>query len=338
MKTILVTGGTGLIGHETIKKLVKEDYNVISISRSSINNDKLSEETAGTFDQDVDQRILDIRDDKLLNIINEVDGIIHTAAQSSHPRSIDIPMKDFDINVRPTLKILEQLRELDKDIPFLLTSSTKIYGNTPNYQSYEKINKRFEPIDPSIYHGFDEKLRIDQSKHTPFGVSKAAADLYTQEYAKTYDITTGIFRLGCISGGASRIDKSHNWETYVMKDAISKGKISIIGYQGYQVRDLLHAKDLARLFIQFLESPNKGEVYNVGGGRQNSVSILEAVNIIEDITGNSIECEYEEAREADHKWWITNNSKVKSHYPEWEIKFNLDSIFEEIFIEISDRL
>lgn len=200
----------------------------------------------------------------------------------------------------------------------------------PNYFSYEKIGDRFEPVDDTLWNGFDESLRIDQNKHTPFGVSKAAADLYVQEYARMYGIDAGVFRMGCVTGGAAHAVELHNWEPYFVKLALTGEELSIYGYKGYQVRDVIHAKDLARLFRRYIESPSPGEVYNVGGGRENSISLRESFDLIEDVTGERLEYSYAEPREADHQWWISDLSKVRRHYPEWELTYGLREIFEEI--------
>lgn len=338
--TILVTGGAGLVGSECCRLLASEGYDVISVDnyeRGEIfGSDGDTEQNADRYlnDDAIDHRTLDIRDEAMTDLVAEADGIIHTAAQPSHPKSIDIPHEDFEINVRGTLQLLEAIRKTGENTPFVFCSTNKVYGEVPNYFGYDRVGERFEPVDSTLHDGFDESLRIDQSKHTPFGVSKAAADLYVQEYAEMYGIDTGCFRMGCITGGAARAVELHNWEPYFVKLALTGEELTVYGYEGYQVRDVIHARDLAKLFRRFLEDPQPGEVYNVGGGRQNSISLRESFDLIEEVTGSRIDYTLGERREADHKWWITDISKVQSHYPDWEIEYNLYEIFEEISNEL----
>jgi CDP-paratose 2-epimerase len=335
-ETILVTGGAGLVGTACCNLLVENGYDVISVDnygRGEIFGDEGDTEANVsehlTHDR-IDHHAMDIRDEDLADLLVDVDGVIHTAAQPSHPKSIDIPYEDFDINVHATLKILETLRTENPDTPFVFASTNKVYGEVPNFFSYEKVDQRFEPVDETLHDGFDETLRIDQNMHTPFGVSKAAADLYVQEYAKMYDLPAGCFRMGCITGGAAKAVELHNWEPYFVKLALTGEELTIYGYDGYQVRDVIHARDLADLFLRYLENPRPGEVYNVGGGRENSISLLESFDLIEEVTGNRLDYTYGEQRKADHQWWISDLSKVRSHYPGWDLTYNLRDIFQEI--------
>ncbi|WP_246984058.1 NAD-dependent epimerase/dehydratase family protein [Halorientalis marina] len=344
VNTVLVTGGAGLVGSECCRLLVSHGYDVISIDnyeRGEIfGTDGDTEQNADRYleHENIDHRVLDIRDETVTGLVAEVDGVIHTAAQPSHPKSIDIPYEDFDINVRGTLQLLEAIRKDGENTPFVFCSTNKVYGEVPNYFAYERVGERFEPVDHTLYDGFDEGLRIDQNKHTPFGVSKAAADLYVQEYAELYGIDTACFRMGCITGGAARAVELHNWEPYFVKLALTGEELTIYGYEGYQVRDVIHARDLADLFRRYLEDPRSGEVYNVGGGRENSISLRESFDLIEDVTGSRIDYTHGERREADHKWWITDLSKVRSHYPDWEIEYGLREIFEEIATELRNEI
>lgn len=186
--------------------------------------------------------------------------------------------------------------------------------------------------------GFDETTQIDRCMHTPFGVSKTAADLYTQEYALLYGLKTGIFRMGCITGGAARAVELHNWEPYFVKKAITEELLTVFGYEGYQVRDVIHGRDLALLFYEFIKNPRPGEVYNIGGSRKNSISMLESFDLIEEITGKTLNYEFGPQREADHIWWISNINKAKTHYPQWDIRLNLKEIFTEIYQKLSNEL
>ena len=342
--TVLVTGGAGLVGSECCRLFAENGYDVISVdnyTRGDLFGSEGDTETNTEqylTDDGIDHRELDVRDDAVADIAAEVDAVVHNAAQPSHPKSIDIPMEDFDINVGGTLNLLEALRTRNPDAPFVFTSTNKVYGEVPNFFSYEKAGKRFEPVDSTLRNGFDESLRIDQNKHTPFGVSKAAADLYTQEYAEMYGLDAASFRMGCITGGAARAVEMHNWEPYFVRLALTGDKLTIYGYEGYQVRDVLHARDLARLYLAYVEDPRPGEVYNVGGGRDNSISLLESIDLIEEITGNRIEYEHGDQREADHQWWISDLDKVKRHYPGWEQQFTVRDTFENIASSLESEL
>lgn len=343
-ETILVTGGAGLVGSACCDIIAKSGYQVISVDNYGrgdifgVEGDTEVNVDRELKDDRITHRVMDIRDEEFHDMVAEVDGIIHTAAQPSHPKSIEIPYEDFDINVRATVEMLETVRTRNENIPFVFCSTNKVYGEVPNFYSYEKVRDRFEPEDTTLLDGFDESLRIDQNMHTPFGVSKASADLYVQEYAKMYDIKSACFRMGCITGGAARAVELHNWEPYFVKLALSGEELTIYGYEGYQVRDVIHARDLARLFLQYIENPGSGEVYNVGGGRENSISLRESFDLIEDVTGKQLNYTYGEKRKADHQWWISDLSKVRTHFPNWEIQHDLRDIFEEIADELRAEL
>lgn len=279
----------------------------------------------------IEHNEIDIRDERIIPLVKKVDAVIHTASQPSHPKSIEIPLDDFQINAWGTLFLLENVRKHNKDSVFVFCSTNKVYGEAPNYFSYRKVGRRFEPIDPSLEDGFDESLRIDRCMHTPFGVSKVAGDLYTQEYAALYGLKTGVFRMGCITGGASRAVELHNWEPYFVKKALTGETLTVYGYDGYQVRDVIHAKDLALLFYEFIKNPRMGQVYNIGGSRKNSISLLESFDLIEEVTGKRVKYELGPAREADHIWWISNISKALLHYPNWNIRIGLKEVFTEIY-------
>jgi CDP-paratose 2-epimerase len=334
---VLVTGGAGLVGSECCKLLSKKGYEVISVDnykRGEIfgkDGDTESNIKEILKRYDIEHHKMDIRDDGIKNLIERSDAVIHTAAQPSHPRSEEIPMEDFQINAYGTLKLLELVRKYNRNIPFVFCSTNKVYGEMPNFFSYEKVGKRFEPRDPMLWDGFDESLRIDQNMHTPFGVSKTAADLYTMEYAKLYGLKSASFRMGCITGGAARAVEMHNWEPYFVKKALTGEEVTIYGYKGYQVRDVIHAEDLAILFLRYIENPRPGEAYNIGGGRKNSISLLESFDLIEKITGKKMKYVPGEQRKADHQWWISNIGKARTHYPGWDVKIGLEETFKDIY-------
>jgi len=334
---VLVTGGAGLVGSECCRLLSENGYRVLSVDNYM--RGRLLGEEANTKvtiqkllkDCEIEHYELDIRDEKIIELVGKVDAVIHTAAQPSHPRSIEIPIEDFEINAWGTLFLLEAMRKHNRGATFIYCSTNKVYGDTPNYFRYDRVGKRLEPIDPCLRGGFDESLRTDRCLHTPFGISKLAGDHYTQEYGLLYGLKTGVFRMGCITGGSALSTEQHNWEPHFVRKALSGETLTIYGHEGYQVRDVIHARDLARLFLQFLEDPRPGEVYNVGGGRANSTSLLEAVDLIEKITSKKLRLQNGPAREGDHLWWITNMRKVRGDYPKWDVSTSLTGIFTEIF-------
>jgi len=325
------------VGSECCRLFSEHGWNVISVDNymrgklfgSMGNTESIIKEIIAEFE--IEHYEIDIRDEKIIQLIKRADAVIHAASQPSHPKSIEIPLEDFNINAWGTLFLLENVRLHNKDIPFVFCSTNKVYGEMPNYYSYKITGKRFEPVDPSLHDGFDETLRLDRNMHTPFGVSKVTGDLYAQEYAYMYGLKTGIFRMGCITGGSAKAVEMHNWEPYFVRKALTGEVLNIYGHGGHQVRDVIHARDLSWLFFEFINNPKPGEVYNVGGGRKNSISLLDAVDLIEEITGNKINYRLENEREADHAWWISNINKAKSHYPAWDVKISLNEIFSEIY-------
>ena len=340
---ILVTGAAGLVGTECCKLFASDGWEVISVDNylraeifgSDADTKANIKKTIKAYG--LEHHEIDIRDENIAKLVERADAVVHAAAQPSHPRSIQIPLEDFQINAFGTLNLLEATRQRNKEVPFVYCSTNKVYGEAPNFFSYEKTDKRLEPVDPLLWDGFDESLRIDQMMHTPFGVSKAAADMYCQEDAYLYGLKTGVFRMGCITGGAAKATELHNWEPFFVKKAITGETLRVFGHEGYQGRDVIHAADLAKLFYEFVKNPRSGEVYNVGGARQNSISLLESFDLIEKVTGKTMHYKLGPAREADHAWWISNISKAKLHYPSWDVKIGLEEIFRDICQELCAR-
>lgn len=340
----LVTGGAGLVGSETARLLCEEGWQVVTVdnyARGRIFGTEAS--TAPNIERlkrsfPIEHHELDVRDPAISELVQGVDLIVHTAAQPSHPRSIEIPQEDFEINVLGTQRLLEATRQRNPGAVFIFTSTNKVYGDLPNYFAYERVGKRYRPLDPALEDGFDETLRIDQCLHTPFGASKASADLYAQEYARMYGLKTGIFRMCCITGGMAMAVEQHNWEPYFVRKAMAGERVRIFGHEGYQVRDVIHARDLAKLFLEFYRHPRPGEVYNIGGGAANSVSLLEAMDLIERIVGKPLLHDFAPAREGDHIWWITKLDKVRRHFPAWDVRISLEQIFQEIHEAQKGRL
>ncbi len=352
MKKILITGSSGLIGSELCEKFAQANWEVHGVDCYLRSNLLLSKEaeTKGQIQslqkkyQNIIQYNNNINELEVMQeIIKDMDAIIHCAAQVSHPRSLEIPLKDAQINVMGTLNLLELTRKYNSEIPFAFISSNKVYGDMPNRFRYKIVDdgyhKRYENCE---YDSFDEKIAIDQCHHTPFGVSKAAADMYTQEYAKSYGMKTATFRGGCLIGKNQKAAESHGFLGFFTKQILLKKKLRIFG-EGYRVRDNIHSSDVAEIIYLWINSPRPeldgkyGKTYNIGGGRKNSVSIFETMAAIKAKTGISPMYEDAQERQADHLWWITNMSKFKNDYPEWEgITKDLDYIFNELIKNYQD--
>ncbi len=336
---VLVTGGAGLVGSECCRHFVGAGHHVTSVDDYSRARFFGSEgDTRRTIDRvrrehpEVEHHEIDVRDvEGLRPLVQGVDLVIHAAAQPSHPRSIEIPLEDFSVNAGGTLGLLELVRRERPEAVFVYCSTNKVYGDRPNGLPVVERPTRF---DYDGLDGVDETMPIDQCLHTPFGVSKAAADLYVQEYGRLYGLRTGVFRMGCIAGGAARGVEDHNWESWFVRVALAGTELTVYGHGGKQVRDVVHARDLARLFETFAAAPRAGEVYNIGGGRENSISLLESFDLIEKVTGRRIRWKDGPAREGDHVVYVTDLRKVRSHYG-WRPSVGLEEVFREIYEALS---
>ena len=338
---VLITGGLGLIGSACCRHFVENGWEAVAVdnnTRQAIFGSEAS--TAITADEedvfdsrDVEVVQTDIRNKEMMEmLIKKADAVVHLAAQPSHPRSMEIPMEDFQINAFGTLQLLELTRQHNPTIPFAFMSTNKVYGDYPNYFNYKIVGKRYEN---TAVDSFDEQLPIDRCGHTPFGVSKVAADLYTQEYGINYGMKTAAFRGGCLTGKNSRAVELHGYLPYIIKCALLGQHYNVYG-GGYRVRDQIHSSDVAAALFQFISNPKPnalglyGQAYNIGGGRENSISIFETIDAIEAKTEMKLNWAEARERESDHIWWISNNSKLKTDYPGWRITKNLDFIFNEI--------
>ncbi len=343
-KKALVTGSAGLIGSESVKFLINKGYQVVGIDNNmrqyffgadaSTNWNK--EYLKKTFKEKYTHVNADIRDNvKIKKIFKEhsFDLIIHTAAQPSHDWAAKEPFTDFSVNANGTLVLLENFRLYTPKATFIFTSTNKVYGDTPNTLPLVELDSRFEINKKHPYHkkGIDEKMSIDQSKHSIFGASKLAADIMVQEYGKYFNLHTGVFRGGCLTGPNHSGTQLHGFLSYLVKCIATGKKYTIFGYKGKQVRDNIHSYDLVNMFWHFHKKPRMGEVYNAGGSRNSNISMLEAVKKIEKILNKKAVYEYIETnRSGDHIWYISDVSKFKKHYPTWEYKYNIDSILSEM--------
>lgn len=353
MKIAIVTGSSGLIGAATVRRLCHEGWDRVI----GIDNDMRSYFFGAEASTDWSRRRLegecsnfthcpvDIRDPKAIETIfakynSDIKLIVHTAAQPSHDWAAKEPLTDFSVNATGTMVMLEATRKYCPDSVFILTSTNKVYGDTPNSLPLLELDGRWE-IDsnhPYYQYGIDESMSIDQCKHSLFGASKAAADLITQEYGRYFGLKTAIFRGGCLTGPGHSGAQLHGFLAYLMKCVIEGKPYTVFGYKGKQVRDNIHCDDLVECFIQFYNAPRVAEVYNIGGSRFSNCSMIEAIEMSEKIAGKKLSFSYaEDNRIGDHIWWISDVRKFQSHYPQWKYKYNIKQILEEICQDLSSR-
>lgn len=342
MKKVLITGSAGLIGSESVKFFIEKGFEIIGIDnnmRQYFFGEEASTDWSRKLLEDNYKNYkhynIDIRDNKKIEEIfktHKFDLIIHTAAQPSHDWAAKEPFTDFNVNANGTLVLLENFRKYAPQAVFIFTSTNKVYGDTPNNLPLVELDTRYEiPDDHQYKNGIDESMSIDNSKHSIFGVSKVAADVMVQEYGKYFGLRTGVFRGGCLTGPAHSGTQLHGFLAYLVKCIATGKKYTIFGYKGKQVRDNIHSNDLVNMFWNYYQNSRCGEVYNAGGGRHSNISMLEAIKKIEDILNKKAVVEYkDENRIGDHIWYISDVSKFKSHYPDWDFKYNIDMILEEI--------
>jgi CDP-paratose 2-epimerase len=277
---------------------------------------------------------LDIRDrQSVLNLFKEIkpNAVIHAAAQPSHDKAASIPFDDFDVNAVGTLNLLEGTRQFCSDSPFIHMSTNKVYGDGPNYIKLKELDTRWDYDDPEFENGIDETFSIDQCKHSVFGASKVAADIMVQEYGRYFGMATCCLRGGCLTGPSHSGVELHGFLSYLVKCNIEGKTYKIFGYKGKQVRDNIHSEDVAQFIGLIINSPKIGEVYNLGGGKDNSCSILEAFEICESYSGKKFQYEYlENNRIGDHICYYSDLTKIKEHYPEFEFQNNLEKTICQI--------
>ena len=334
----LITGSGGLIGSACSRLLAEAEWEVVGVDnnmRQEFFGAQASITPTVKFLQDsfVGYRhcAIDIRDREAIRVLvrrEHPDFIIHAAAQPSHDRAASIPYEDFDVNAVGTLNLLVAARDYCRETPFCFLSSNKVYGDRPNSLPLVEEAKRYEYADRR--QGIDETMSIDACLHSVFGASKVAADVMCQEFGRYFQMPVGVFRASCMTGPRHAAVQLHGYLAYIIDCAVSGHEYTIFGYQGKQVRDQIHCDDVARLLVEFFRSPRCGEVYNLGGGRQNSVSILETIDLLAAI-GLPLQYRYDpKNRVGDHICYITDLGKVRSHFPSWEIKRSLGQMVAEI--------
>jgi len=341
MPDLVVTGSCGLIGSEVSLFFARQGFTVHGIDdnhRSVFFGP--DGDTSWTLEQlrreipDYRHAALDIRDrEGVLAFIDHLrpDLIIHTAAQPSHDRAAAIPFLDFEVNALGTLHLLEAARRSCPESPFIHMSTNKVYGDRPNAIPLNETETRFDYADPEFQHGIPEEFSIDQSKHSLFGASKVAADIMVQEYGRYFNMPTCCLRGGCLTGPNHSGVELHGFLSYLIKCNVEGREYKVYGYKGKQVRDNIHSQDVARFMFEFWKAPRIAEVYNLGGGKGNACSILEAFQMAERITGRPMTYRYvEENRSGDHICYYSDLRKMRVHYPAWDIRKNLGDIFEEI--------
>ena len=352
MKVALITGSAGLVGSEAVSFLYDKFDIILGIDNnmreyffgkdSSVNwnKDKIIQAFNNYKHFDIDIRNFEVLEKLFKEYNSTIDLIIHAAAQPSHDWAAKEPLTDYSINSTGTANLLELTRLHCPKAVFIFTSTNKVYGDNPNNLPLVEHEDRFEIDQDHKYfkNGIDESFSIDNTKHSIFGASKVSADILCQEYGKYFGLKTGIFRGGCLTGPNHSGAKLHGFLSYLMKCAITSTEYTILGYQGKQVRDNIHSKDLIRMFWNFYLTPKKGEVYNVGGSRFSNCSILEAIKLSEAITGKKFNSSYsEENRIGDHIWWISDTTKFKKDYPQWNQEYDISKILIELFEEIKLR-
>ncbi|MDR2009376.1 MAG: NAD-dependent epimerase/dehydratase family protein [Bacteroidales bacterium] len=342
MKTLIVTGSSGLIGSEVCVHFSSLGWKIHGIDNNQRAvffgpsgdtrwNQRRLEKTLHSYQH----HELDIRDrEGIIRVLQDVkpDAIVHTAAQPSHDKAVAIPFDDFDTNAVGTFNLLEATRRYSTQIPFVHMSTNKVYGDAPNEIPLVELARRWDYADEKYKNGIPETFRIDQTKHSLFGASKVSGDISVQEYGRYFNMPTACLRGGCLTGPNHTGVELHGFLSYLVKCNLEQKEYTVFGYKGKQVRDNIHSYDVARFIEEFINAPRVAEVYNIGGGKNNTCSILEAFDMISGISGIPMQWKYtEENRIGDHICYYSDLSKMKNHYPNWDITKNLEDTFKEIY-------
>ncbi len=352
MSVAIVTGSAGLVGAETVRQFAAAGLDVIGIDNdlraaffgpaasTAPSAEALRRDVAGYR-----HVAADIRDKAALGDIfarygASIAAVVHTAGQPSHDWAARDPEMDFTVNALGTLNLLEATRAHCPDAVFIFTSTNKVYGDRPNGLPLIELDMRWElhPSHPWAAAGIDETMSIDSCLHSLFGASKVAADVLVQEYGRYFGMKTAAFRCGCITGPGHAGAPLHGFLAYLARCAVTRQRYTVIGYKGKQVRDNIHAHDLAQAFLHFLKAPRRGEIYNMGGGRHANCSVVEAIALCEKLTGRPFDWTYEETnRIGDHIWWISDIGRFRAHFPEWSYRYDLETLLGEIIDGIASQ-
>ena len=341
----IITGSTGLIGSSASDYFLKKKCKIIGIDNDlrsyffgKIGSNKWKEKKLKENKLYTHFKV-DIRNkEKIFSIFKKyskkIKAIIHTAAQPAHDWAAKEPFTDFHVNATGTLNLLEAFRKYCPEASFIFTSTNKVYGDRPNFLPLEEKKFRYEIKKKHKYFkkGIDENMSLDHTTHSLFGASKASADLLVQEYGRYFNLSTVCFRGGCLTGENHSGAQLHGFLSFLVKTIINEQKYSVFGYKGKQVRDNIHSIDVVRAFEEFIKKPRfGGKVYNLGGGRANSCSIIEAIHLIEKISKKKSKFKIlKQNRIGDHIWWISDNSKFTKDYPNWKISISLNNSLEQM--------
>jgi len=341
MKSVLVTGSSGLVGSEVAAYFSSQGWAVHGVDNNQRavffgpgGDTRWNQQRLAAQLRHFEHHELDVRDrDGVLALVASLapDAIVHAAAQPSHDRAAAIPFDDFDTNATGTLNMLEAARRACPGSPFVHMSTNKVYGDRPNTIALRELPTRWDYDDPRFAEGIAEDLPIDQSMHSLFGASKVAADVMVQEYGRYFGMPTCCLRGGCLTGPSHSGVELHGFLSYLIKCNIEQIEYRVFGYKGKQVRDNIHSLDVARFIHAFVEAPRSGEVYNLGGGKGNSCSILEAFEMVAARTGLAQRYVYvDQARAGDHICYYSDLRKMKAHYPGWDITQSLSDTMGQI--------
>jgi CDP-paratose 2-epimerase len=346
MSVVVITGSAGLIGSEAALFFGQLGFDIVGFD-----NDMRSvffgvEASTRWSRQQLEQSLCahyrhfdaDVRNSEAINKVfkqygSNIELVIHTAAQPSHDWAARDPVTDFTVNANGTLNLLEATRHFCPEAVFIFTSTNKVYGDIPNSLPLIEQDSRWEISPGHTYsNGIREDMSIDHTLHSLFGASKVAADVLTQEYGRYFGIRTTCFRGGCLTGPNHSGAQLHGFLSYLMKCAMTGQPYQVLGYKGKQVRDNIHSADLIRAFYECYRAPRPGEVYNIGGGRSSNCSVIEAIQLCQQITGRELAWSYsEQNRTGDHIWWISDIGKFMSHYPDWRLQYDVPRILREIY-------
>lgn len=345
MSVVIVTGSSGLVGAETVRRFHDEGYEIVGIDNnfrevffgSKAGTSNVAEMQKRDF-PNFRHEPVDIRDTEEIRQIfkrfsGSISGVVHCAAQPSHDWSASNPKIDFEVNANGTLNLLEAFREFSPEAVFIFMSTNKVYGDSPNSFPMVEAHSRWELDEISGYSqfGFDEKLSIDGSTHSPFGVSKAAADLMVQEYGRYFGLKTVVFRGGCLTGPLHQGAELHGFLSYLVRCAVWGEEYTVFGYKGKQVRDNIHSRDLVSAFWEAFNDPEAGEVYNIGGSRFANVSVLEAIEAIERRSKRKLGFSIDPGnRKGDHIWYVSDIRKFEVRYPSWKLTLGIEDILREM--------
>lgn len=353
MSLAIVTGSSGLIGSEMSRYLDARGWDVVGVDNdmrayffgqeasTKWNADRLTTDLTNFTLKGLDIRDTDAVMRLFKSLGTSVELVVHCAAQPSHDWAAREPLTDFGVNANGTLNLLEATRLHCPDAVFAFMSTNKVYGDAPNELPLIETDTRWEldPSNPWAEHGFDEHLRIDQSKHSLFGASKVAADVLCQEYGRYFDMKTGAFRGGCLTGPAHSGAELHGFLAYLVQCALTGRHYTIFGYKGKQVRDNIHSHDLVSALYAFYENPRSGAVYNIGGSRFANCSVLEAIALSEELTGCEMNYSLsDENRSGDHIWWISDVRRFQADYPDWQYQYDLRTTVQEIVDATRERM